>query len=65
MNKSIKDKFPKKHQKYISDAYKENDRYSVVIKFEDGFTRSIGGWNFTEVKAYVKEIIEEDRNIEY
>lgn len=65
MNKSCKDKFPKKHQKYIKDAYKEYDRYCVVITFEDGFSRSIGGWNFAEVKAYVKDIIEEDRNIEY
>ena len=63
--KDLKEKFPKKHQKYIIDAYKEYDRYSVVIKFEDGFSRSIGGWNFTEVKAYVKDIIEVDRNIEY
>ena len=62
---NIIDKFPKKHQKYITDAYKEYNRYSVVIRFDDGFTRSIGGWNFTEVKAYVKDIIEIDRNIEY
>lgn len=62
---SIKDKFPKKHQSYITDAYKEYGRYSVVIKFEDGFARSIGGWNLSEVKAYVKDIIENDRNIEY
>lgn len=62
---NIIDKFPKKHQKYIKDAYKEYDRYSVVIQFEDGFTRSIGGWNFSEVKDYVKQIIETDRNIEY
>lgn len=58
-------KFPKKHQPYIKDAYKEYGRYSVVIEFSDGFTRSIGGWNFQEVKAYVKDIIEIDRNIEY
>lgn len=58
-------KFPKKHQKYIKDAYKEYGRYSVVIEFEDGFSRSIGGWNFKEVKDYTKEIIEVDRNIEY
>lgn len=62
---NIIDKFPKKHQKYIKDAYKEYNRYSVVIQFEDGFTRSIGGWNFSEVKDYVKQIIETDRNIEY
>lgn len=65
MNKDIKDKFPKKFQKYIVDAYKEYNRYSVVIKFEDGFTRSIGGWNLSELKDYVKEIIEVDRNTEY
>lgn len=64
-NINIKDKFPKKHQKYIKDAYKEYNRYSVVIEFEDGFTRSIGGWNLAEVKTYVKAIIEEDRKIEF
>ncbi len=64
-NVNIKDKFPKKHQKYITDAYKEFNRYSVVIQFEDGFTRSIGGWNFAEVKDYVKQIIEVDRRIEF
>lgn len=62
---NLTSKFPKKHQKYIKDAYKENGRYSVVIAFEDGFTRSIGGWNFSEVKDYTKQIIEEDRQIEY
>lgn len=62
---NIINKFPKKHQKYIKDAYKEYNRYSVVIQFEDGFTRSIGGWNFSEVKDYVKQIIETNRNIEY
>ena len=62
---NIREKFPKKHQKYIKDVYKEDRRYSVVIEFEDGFTRSIGGWNFGEVKAYVKDIVEVDRNTEY
>lgn len=62
---NLKDKFPKKHQKYITDAYKEGSRYSVVIRFADGFSRSIGGWNFSEVKEYVKEIIEVDRTVEY
>ncbi len=62
---NLKDKFPKKHQKYIKDAYKEGSRYSVVIEFEDGFTRSIGGWNFAEVKDYVKNIIEVSRTIEF
>ena len=65
MKNNIIDKFPKKHQKYIVDAYKEYDRYSVVIRFEDGFTRSIGGWNFKEVKDYVKAIIEDERTIEF
>ena len=64
-NVNIKDKFPKKHQKYITDAYKEYNRYSVVIQFEDGFTRSIGGWNLAEVKDYAKQIIEVDRTIEF
>ncbi len=62
---NLKDKFPKKHQKYITDAYKEGNRYSVAIRFEDGFTRSIGGWNFSEVKDYVKNIIEVNRTIEF
>lgn len=65
MNNNIIDKFPKKFHKYIKDAYKEYNRYSVVIVFEDGFSRSIGGWNLSEVKSYVKDIIEVDRNIEY
>lgn len=59
------EKFPKKHRGFIKDVYKENGRYSVVVKFEDGFTRSIGGWNLAEVKDYVKEIIERDRNTQY
>lgn len=65
MKDDIRSKFPKKHQKYIKDAYKEYGRYSVVIQFEDGFTRSIGDWSFSAVKYYVKDIIEIDRNIEY
>lgn len=64
MANTIKDKFPKKHQKYIKEAYKEYGRYSVVIEFEDGFSRSIGGWNLSEVKAYAKEIIEVNRYYE-
>jgi len=65
MNKDIRDKFPKKFQKYIKDAYKEYDRYSVVIVFEDGFSRSIGGYSLSEIKDYVKQIIEVDRTIEF
>lgn len=65
MKNNIIDKFPKKYHKFIKDAYKEYNRYSVVIKFDDGFTRSIGGWNLKEVKDYVKAIIEEDRTIEF
>ena len=49
----------------FTNIYNECGRYSVVIEFEDGFTRSIGGWNFSEVKAYVKEIIEVNRNVEW
>ena len=64
MKNDIKSKFPKKHQKYIKDAYKEGDRYSVVLEFEDGFTRSIGEWNFSELKYYVKNIIEVNRNFQ-
>ena len=65
MDKGLLNKLPKKWHKYIVDIYKEYDRYSVVIKFEDGFCRSIGDTNFTELKYYIKAIIEEDRTIEF
>lgn len=65
MIENIKNKFPKKHQKYIVDAYKQDNRYCVVIRFDDGFTRSIGEYTIKDIKYYVKQIIEVDRNIEY
>lgn len=58
-------KLPKKYHKYIEDIYKEGKRYSVVIKFEDGFSRSIGDTNFSYLKSYVKEIIEVNRYTEW
>lgn len=65
MKKDLLNKLPKKHHKYIKDIYKECGRYSVVIEFEDGFTRSIGDTNFSEIKWMVKEIIEENRNASF
>lgn len=65
INQDLLNKLPKKWHSYIKAIYKEGKRYSVVIGFEDGFTRSIGEWNFTELKYYIKSIIEEDRNIQY
>ena len=65
MDNNLLNKLPKKHQKYIKDIYKECGRYSAVIEFEDGFTRSIGEWNFTDFKAYIKEVIEVNRNAEF
>ena len=65
MNNTLLNKIPKKHQKYITDIYKEDKRYSCVIQFEDGFSRSIGGENFSELKMYIKEIIEINRNTEW
>lgn len=65
MMNNLLNKLPKKHHKYIKDIYKECGRYSVVIEFEDGFTRSIGDTNFNEIKWMVKEIIEEDRNASF
>ena len=62
MQKDIKNKFPKKHQKYIKDAYKEYDRYCVVLEFEDGFARSIGDFTLSDIKYYVKQCVEVDRN---
>lgn len=62
---TLLNKLPKKHQPYITAIYKECGRYSAVIEFEDGFSRSIGEWNFTELKAYIKAIIEENRNTEW
>jgi hypothetical protein len=65
MANELLNKLPKKHHKYIKDIYKEGGRYSVVIEFEDGFTRSIGEWSFKELKDYVKEIVEVNRNAEF
>lgn len=65
MDTNLLKKLPKKHQPYITDIYKEYGRYSAVIQFDDGFDRSIGEWNFTELKAYIKAIIEENRNTEW
>lgn len=62
---SLLNKLPKKHQPYIKYIYKESNRYSCVIVFEDGFTRSIGEWNFSELKYEIKEIIEHDRNAQF
>lgn len=42
MDENLRNKLPKKWHKYIKDIYKESKRYSVVIQFEDGFSRSIG-----------------------
>lgn len=65
MDMKLLSKLPKKHHKYIVDIYKECGRYSVVLKWEDGFTRSIGEWNFSELKYMIKEIIEINRNAEF
>lgn len=64
MDKTLLNKLPKKWHKYIKDIYKEYGRYSVVIEFEDGFARSIGDTNFSELKDYIRMIIEEDRKTE-
>lgn len=64
MDKALLNKLPKKWHKYIKDIYKEYGRYSVVIEFEDGFSRSIGDTNFSELKDYIRMIIEEDRKTE-
>lgn len=61
MDNSLLNKLPKKHQPYIKDIYKEGARYSAVIIFEDGFSRSIGEESFSELKYEIKEIIENDR----
>ena len=65
MTNELLKKLPKKHHKYIKDLYKECGRYSCVIEFEDGFTRSIGEWSFKELRYMIKEIIEVDRNSEF
>lgn len=65
MDMKLLNKLPKKYHKYIIDIYKEYGRYSVVLKWEDGFTRSIGEWNFTELKYMIKELVEVDRNTEF
>ena len=63
-------KLPKKLQvENIIDIGKEStfdgNRYHAVIKFDDGFTRSIGAYNQKEFKDYIDAILNEDRNIEY
>lgn len=65
MDNTLLKKLPKKHHKYIKDIYKQCGRYSVVICFDDGFTRSIGDSNFSDLKYYVKQIIEVDRKTEF
>lgn len=64
MGNALLNKLPKKWHKYIKDIYKEYGRYSVVIVFDDGFSRSIGDTNFSELKDYIRMIIEEDRKTE-
>ena len=69
MDNKLLSKFPKKHQPYIIDCGKEvhanRTRYFAVIKFNDGFSRSIGESNLEELKYYIKQIIEVDRTIEF
>ena len=65
MDNNLLNKLPKKWHKYIKDIYKEYNRYSVVIVFEDGFSRSIGDTNFSNLKDYIKAIIDEDRKTEW
>lgn len=65
METNLLNKLPKKYHSYIKDIYKEGSRYSVVIEFSDGFTRSIGEWNFSELKYEIKEIIENNRKAEF
>lgn len=65
MDMTLLNKLPKKHHSFIKDIYKEYSRYSVVIEFEDGFQRSIGEWNFKELKYEIKEIIENNRNAQF
>lgn len=65
MDDVLLNKLPKKYHNYIKNIYKEGKKYSCVIEFEDGFSRSIGEWNFTELKAYIKEIIEINRHTEW
>lgn len=54
-------KLPKKHQSFVKDFYKEGQRYAAVIKFEDGFTRSLGAYSLSEIKYYIKEVVENNR----
>lgn len=65
MDKTLLNKLPKKWHKFVKDIYKEGARYSMVIEFEDGFSRSIGDTRFRNLKDYAREIIEENRNAEY
>lgn len=65
MENKLLNKLPKKYHNHIKDIYKEGSRYSCVIEFEDGFTRSIGEWSFAALKDYIREIIEVNRNAEF
>ncbi len=64
METTLLNKLPKKWHRFIKDVYKEYGRYSAVIVFEDGFSRSIGEYTFKDFKDYIKMVIEEDRNAE-
>lgn len=64
MESALLNKLPKKYHPFIKDIYKEEKRYSVVLTWSDGFSRSIGDTNFSDLKDYIRTIIEEDRTTE-
>lgn len=69
-DKVLFDKLPKKLQvENIIDIGKDKTvdgtRYRAVIKFPDGFTRSIGEYNLKDFKAYIDDVLNKNRNIEY
>lgn len=61
-------KLPKRLQvKNIVDIGKDKTvdgtRYRAVIKFEDGYTRSIGDYTMSDFKTYIEEVLK-DRSYE-
>ena len=67
---SLYSKLPKKNQvENITDIGKDKTidgtRYRAVIKFDDGFTRSIAEYTLSDFKYYVDVVLNKDRTAEF
>ena len=69
-NYSLFSKLPQKNQvKNIIDIGKDKTtdgtRYRAVIKFDDGFTRSIAEYTLADFKDYIDTVLNKNRNAEF